>query len=478
MEFTLDQLWQRRTQRNELRFAAYEELGGLEGALGRRAEEEFAKLPAEVQSALPQVLRALATTSQGSRGAVTARVVPLDAFAPGSPPRRLVDAFLAPGARLLLVGDDDADGQQVRVSHEALLTHWKRAKEQLSHDRADLQTRDRLKEAASLWQNAQGTDRTSRLLPIGLPLAEAEDLLQRRRDELDGAVVRYIEASAAAAQAQIRRQRRRLVVVAAIFAVLAVAAGVTAFWAIEARRDALAKTERLQGVLLLVGKGSFIRARKEDQDHEFRELRLENLRHIMPGLPEQKAEIYLPYLQVVMHEFGINTPLRQAAFLAIIAHESAELRFLEERWGPSAHQLKYEPPNSIAKGLGNTQPDDGKRFKGRGVVMVTGRANYWRFGKLLDMDFISKPELMSTPEVAILIGADFWAERGLNKFADTGDIAAEADQWSRTRRAEWLIEILSKGQRNVWDKRRCPGSRGESARHSHELATRTAGTRW
>ncbi|MDM0002819.1 ATP-binding protein [Variovorax sp. J22P240] len=82
LEFTLDQLWQRRTERDELTFAAYDEMGGLEGALGRRAEEEFVRLPADVQSALPQVLRALATTGQGSRGTVTARVVPLEHFAP------------------------------------------------------------------------------------------------------------------------------------------------------------------------------------------------------------------------------------------------------------------------------------------------------------------------------------------------------------------------------------------------------------
>ncbi|MDM0002818.1 hypothetical protein QTI24_29800 [Variovorax sp. J22P240] len=330
-----------------------------------------------------------------------------------------MDAFLAPGARLLLAWGDEEDGQQLRVTHEALLTHWKRAKEQLLHDRADLQTRDRVKEAASLWQNAQRADRTSRLLPTGLPLAEAEDLLQRRRGELDGTVVSYIEVSATAAQAQARHQRLQLLAVAVVFAMLAVAASVTAFWANQARDDALAKTERLQGVLLLVGKGSLVRSRKEDQDHEFRELRLENLRHIMPSLLQQKAEIYLPYLQVVMHEFGINTPLRQAAFLAIIAYESGELTHLEEVWGPNAFQLKYE----MNKSLGNTQPGDGKRFKGRGVVMVTGRGNYARFGKLLDMDFISKPELMSTPEVAILIGADFWEERGLNKFADAGDIS-------------------------------------------------------
>jgi uncharacterized delta-60 repeat protein len=223
LEFTLDQLWQRRTDRGELTFTAYEELGGLEGALGQRAEEAYSGLPAEVQAALPQVLRALATVGQGVRGAVTARAVPLAAFLAGSPQRQLVEALLAPQARLL-VADGDTAGAVVRVAHEALLTHWARAHDQLLHDRADLQTRGRLEQAVALWQAATGADRDSRLLPTGLPLAEAEDLLKRRRDELDSPVIAYIEASTAAAQAQARRARRRWRAAAAVFAVLALLA--------------------------------------------------------------------------------------------------------------------------------------------------------------------------------------------------------------------------------------------------------------
>lgn len=237
LEFTLDQLWQRRTERGELTFAAYQELGGLEGALGRRAEEEFYNLPAEVQAVLPQVLRALATVEQGARRAVTARAAPLAALASGSLQRHLVETFLAPQARLLVVDGDDASAQ-VRVAHEALLTHWKRAREQLLLDRADLQTRARLEQAASLWQHATGADRASRLLPTGLPLAEAEDLLQRRRDELDSTVVSYVEASASAAQAQARRSRRLLMATAAVFAVLALGAGINAYDATLAKHQA------------------------------------------------------------------------------------------------------------------------------------------------------------------------------------------------------------------------------------------------
>lgn len=326
LEFTLDQLWQRRTGNNELTFAAFQELGGLEGALGRRAEEQFAKLPVEVQSALPQVLRALATVSPGSRTMMTARTIKLEDFASGSPQRQLIDAFLSPEARLLLVGDEEESAGQVRVTHEALLTHWERAKTQLVRDRADLQTRDRLMEAALLWEQAKGKDKVSRLLPEGLPLAEAHDLLQRRRSELDSRLISFIEASTVAVQARSQRQRKRLLALVVVFAVLAVGAGIAALWAVQAKREAQGKTERLEGVLMLVGKGAYIRERKADENHQISELRQENLREIMPTLSPDEVEIYLPYLQVVMHEFEINTPLRQAAFLATIAHESVEMR--------------------------------------------------------------------------------------------------------------------------------------------------------
>lgn len=86
----------------------------------------------------------------------------------------------------------------------------------------------------------------------------------------------------------------------------------------------------------------------------------DNLRQIMPNLPQQKRADYLPLLQQAMEEFGINTALREAAFLAQVAHESAEFRFMEEIWGPTKAQKGYEG----RKDLGNTQPGDGFRFKG------------------------------------------------------------------------------------------------------------------
>jgi putative chitinase len=113
---------------------------------------------------------------------------------------------------------------------------------------------------------------------------------------------------------------------------------------------------------------------------------------------------------------GINTLLRQAAFLSMIAQDTAELKFFEEFGDGSMYEGRID--------LGNTQPGDGRRYKGRGAVMLVGRANYQRFGDALDLDLISHPEsLSSSPEIALLVGAAYWNERKLGEAADFGNPA-------------------------------------------------------
>jgi predicted chitinase len=118
---------------------------------------------------------------------------------------------------------------------------------------------------------------------------------------------------------------------------------------------------------------------------------------------------------------GISTPLRAAAFLAQIAHESAELRFMQELWGPTAQQKKYDPPSNVAKSLGNTQPGDGFRYRGRGPIQITGRANYKKYGDLLGVDLVGNPDLAAKPEYAFQTAGLFWRMRGLNELADAED---------------------------------------------------------
>ena len=147
-------------------------------------------------------------------------------------------------------------------------------------------------------------------------------------------------------------------------------------------------------------------------------LTAEQLQSIMPALPAKRRDVLLPFLQAAMAEFGIEAPARAAAFLAQLAHESGQFRFMEEIWGPTPAQRRYEPVSTLAANLGNSEAGDGKRFKGRGPIQITGRANYRRFGDLLGTDLVSEPSRAASPDLAFRIAGLFWSKKGLNELAD------------------------------------------------------------
>lgn len=134
------------------------------------------------------------------------------------------------------------------------------------------------------------------------------------------------------------------------------------------------------------------------------------------GARIDRAQTFLPFLEDAMHEFEINTPARQAAFLAQIGHESGGLHWLVELWGPTDAQRRYE----LRYDLGNITPGDGYRFRGRGLMQITGRANYRDVGLALGVDLETHPELLGEPGLACRSAAWFWKSRGLNELADAG----------------------------------------------------------
>ena len=133
---------------------------------------------------------------------------------------------------------------------------------------------------------------------------------------------------------------------------------------------------------------------------------------IMP-LAKARAGSFLASLNAAMQEFHINTVLRQAAFLAQLAHESGQLRYMEEIASGAAYEGR--------KDLGNTQPGDGMRYKGRGPIQLTGRANYLNCGNALGLDLVSNPEIVSTVDVGCRVAGWFWVTKGLNLLADERD---------------------------------------------------------
>ncbi len=141
------------------------------------------------------------------------------------------------------------------------------------------------------------------------------------------------------------------------------------------------------------------------------------LREIIPTATEQNIALYLPYIEAAMKEYGINTSLRQAAFLAEVAHNTAALKTLEEFGSDDFLEKRY----GQRKDLGNFETGDGARYKGRGPFGLVGRSNYQALGELLGVDLVKEPELAATPKVAFRAAALYWYKNGFNELADKGD---------------------------------------------------------
>ncbi|KMN12213.1 chitinase [Pseudomonas weihenstephanensis] len=130
----------------------------------------------------------------------------------------------------------------------------------------------------------------------------------------------------------------------------------------------------------------------------------------------QVAGVFAPVLNTAMNRYQIVGTQRVAAFIAQIGHESGQLKYMREIWGPTAAQARYEGRAD----LGNTHPGDGSTFRGRGLIQITGRSNYKTCGEALGLDLITQPELLEKPQHACMSAAWFWATRGLNTLADEG----------------------------------------------------------
>jgi putative chitinase len=132
-------------------------------------------------------------------------------------------------------------------------------------------------------------------------------------------------------------------------------------------------------------------------------------------------ELSLALEQACMR-FGINTELRVCHFLAQVAHESGTGRWLKELWGPTPAQSRYEGRED----LGNTQPGDGFRFRGRGGIQLTGRDNYQRYSQAIygDDRAVRNPDMVATLPDAALAAGYFWHRDGINAVADRDDVLA------------------------------------------------------
>jgi len=144
----------------------------------------------------------------------------------------------------------------------------------------------------------------------------------------------------------------------------------------------------------------------------------QQLLKILPNAGPQ-AGVFVSVLNTAMNRYGIVGARRAAAFITQVGHESGQLRYVREIWGPTAQQAAYEGRAD----LGNTMRGDGSKYRGRGLIQITGRANYAACGEALGLDLISNPELLELPQHAAMSAGWFWSTKGLNTLADQGQFA-------------------------------------------------------
>jgi putative chitinase len=166
------------------------------------------------------------------------------------------------------------------------------------------------------------------------------------------------------------------------------------------------------------------------------------------------AEKFMAFINETCDRFEINTPIRQLCFLAQLGHESGSLFYTEELASGAAYEGRVN--------LGNTQPGDGVKFKGRGLIQITGRANYKAAGDALGVDFINDPALLGGKNInvcnneqlknAAMSAGWFWNSRKLNTIADTINIANPIDSGTNLNNFILMTKKINGGTNGLNDR--------------------------
>jgi putative chitinase len=153
------------------------------------------------------------------------------------------------------------------------------------------------------------------------------------------------------------------------------------------------------------------------EENASQDLTEEQLAYIMKGAKHSDVIKYLEPLNAVMRKYEINTFLRRCHFLAQVGHESGSLKYSHEIASGKAYEGRAD--------LGNIYPGDGMKYKGQGLIQLTGRNNITAFGKYVDIDFAkaeNPARIGNEPELSAEAAGWFWKTRKLNKWADLDDV--------------------------------------------------------
>jgi len=172
----------------------------------------------------------------------------------------------------------------------------------------------------------------------------------------------------------------------------------------------------------------------------------EQLQAIVPSIKPAALDTFLPHLQTLLPKYAIDTPQRLGGFIAQVAHESAGFSAVREFASGNAYEGR--------KDLGNTEPGDGPRFKGRGLIQVTGRGNYRWFSKDVfeDARAVDNPELLTTPANAVLSACWYWTTvKPMNAVCD------HPEDWTHIwehngktyTKIMWMTLLINGGQNGI-----------------------------
>jgi WD40 repeat protein/serine/threonine protein kinase len=321
LEHVLSLLYDKQAVRRDdwLQWSDYHELGGLKGALARHAEAIFGTLRPDEQKAFPLVMRYLVTLGQGEEEVPNRRTVPYHDFVA----LERADAEQKVGAKgfvdlfvknRLLVADTDPQGEvTVSIVHEALLREWQRVTDWLKQNREFLRMRSRLEASMRQWRLMER--HRDYLLPAGLPLAEADKLVDEFGNSLNREQLDYIAASVAE-QTRKRSLRNRIRNVVTVgFALLAIAAGGFAWIARNQKLEAERVTVRLHEQLSEASWGSFNQAERQFQLGEWQE-GIALLSRAIKFNPENQVASERFFQELIIHREKALPP-----FIASFSHQ-------------------------------------------------------------------------------------------------------------------------------------------------------------
>ena len=143
---------------------------------------------------------------------------------------------------------------------------------------------------------------------------------------------------------------------------------------------------------------------------------------MFPDVKGDTATQYAEYLNEAFRMASVNTKRRMAHFLGQVGHESGGLTTFSEWYKGKNAEAYFNKKYGSRKDLGNTVKTDGYKYRGRGPIQVTGKANYELCGKALDLDLVAKPDLLLEPKYGFRAAAWFWAKRKINTYADADNL--------------------------------------------------------